>query len=140
MRKILAVVSGGVAATTILLIVGVIANAVNPTPPELMDSSTPEAVAQRVASTPTFTWLSTVFGLALGAFVGGAIGAKVAKEKIVWVTSGIGVVLSLWAFYTFYIVFPDVLWVPIVMLVSVFLFSYLGGVIIRRSQQQSRGK
>ena len=136
MRKVFAVVLGAVVGTIILFIVGLIANSINPTPPELMDPATPEAVALRVASTPTFTWLSTIFGLALGAFLGGAIGAKVAKEKIVRVTSAIGLVLSLWAFYTFYVVFPAVLWVPIVMLISVLLFSYLGGVVIIKSQQK----
>jgi hypothetical protein len=136
MRKILAVILGAVVGTIIFFIVGLIANAINPTPPDLMDPATPEAVALRVASTSTFTWLSTIFGLALGAFLGGAIGAKVAKEKIVRVTSAIGLVLSLWAFYTFYVVFPAVLWVPVVMLISVLLFSYLGGIVIIKSQQK----
>ena len=135
MRKPIAIILGSVVGSIILFVVGYIANAIRPTPPELMDPATAEAVAQRIASTPLFSWLSTIFGLALGAFLGGAIGAKVAKEKIVWVTSAIGLVLSLWALYTFYVVFPAVLWVPILMLISVFLFSYLGGVVIRQSQQ-----
>lgn len=136
MRKILAVILGAVVGTIVLFVVGLIANAIHPTPPELMDPATPEAVAQRVASAPTFTWLSTIFGLALGAFLGGTIGAKVTKEKIVWVTCAIGLVLSPWAFYTFYIVFPAVLWVPIGMLISVFLFSYLGGIMVSQSQKK----
>ncbi len=136
MRKILAVIVGAVGGTVIFFIVGLIANAIQPTPPELMDPATPEAVTLRVASTPTFTWLSTIFGLALGAFLGGTISAIVAKEKIVWITSAIGLVFSLWAFYTFYIVFPAVLWVPIAMLISAFLFSYLGGAVITQSQQK----
>lgn len=140
MRKILAVILGTVIGNIILFMVGLIANAIHPTPPELMDSATPEAVAQRVAAAPTFTWLSTIFGLALGAFLGGIIGAKVAKEKIVWVTSAIGLVLSPWAFYTFYIVFPEVLWVPIGMLISALLFSYLGGVVIMQSQQKKSAR
>jgi hypothetical protein len=101
-----------------------------------MDPAAPEAVGQRVASAPTSTWLSTIFGLALGGFIGGVIGARVAKETIVWVTSAIGLVLSLWAFYTFYIVFPAVLWVPIGMLISALLFSYLGGFVVMQSQQK----
>ena len=136
MRKILAVVLGAVGGTIIFFIVGLIANAIQPTPAELMDPATPEAVAQRVASAPTFTWLSTIFGLALGAFSGGAIGAIVAKEKIVRVTSAIGLVFSLWAFYTFYIVYPAVLWVPIAMLISALLFSCLGGAAVVRSQKR----
>ena len=74
--------------------------------------------------------------MTVGAFFGGVTGARVAKEKIVWVTSAIGLVLSLWAFYTFYVVFPAVLWVPIGMLISVFLFSYLGGFVVMRSQDK----
>ena len=140
MRKIIVVIVGGVGGTIIFFMVGLIANAIQPTPPELMDPATPEAVAQRVASATTFTWLSTIFGSALGAFLGGTIGAKVAKEKIVWVTSAIGLVFSLWAFYTFYIVFPPVLWVPIAMLISAFLFSYLGGAVITQSQQKESAR
>ncbi len=139
MRISLAVILGAVVGTIIFFIVGVISNAINPTPPELMDPVTPEAVAQRVASVSTSTWLTTLFGLALGAFSGGVIGAKVAKKKIIWVTSAIGLVHSLWAFYTFYIVFPAVLWVPIGMLISTFLFSYLGGVVVMQSKQKNSG-
>jgi len=138
MRKIFAVILGGVVGSITLLLVGIIANAINPAPPELMDPATAEAVAKRVASTPVFTWLSTIFGLALGAFLGGVIGAKVAIVKTAWVTSGIGLLLSLWACYTFYIVFPEVLWVPVAMLISVFLFSYLGGVVTMRSQPKQK--
>ncbi len=137
MRKSIAVILGAIVGTIIFFMVGVIANAIHPTPPELMDPATPEAVAQRVASVSASTWLTTLFGLALGAFSGGVIGARVAKEKIVWVTSAIGLVLSLWAFYTFYIVFPAVLWVPISMLISSLLFSYLGGVDVMQSQQKN---
>jgi len=115
---------------------GLIANAIHPTPLELMDPATPEAVAQRVSAAPTFTWLSVIFGLALGAFLSDVIGGMVAKEKIVWVTGAIGLVLSLWAFYTFYVVYPAVLWVPLGMLISAFLFSYLGGFVVKQSLQK----
>ena len=100
---------GAVVASITLLVVGSIANAIRPTPPELMDSATPEAVAQRVAAAPLFTWLSTLFGLALGAFFGGLAGAKVSRGGVVWVTSAIGFALSPWAIYTFYIIDPEVL-------------------------------
>lgn len=124
-------------ASIILFIVGMIANAINPTPPELMDPATPEAVARRVESASLFTWLTTVFGLALGAFSGGVIGAIIAREKISWITSAISLVLSPWAIYTFYVVFPSVLWVPAAMLVSVIVFPYLGGVLIQRFNQKN---
>ncbi|MDH3711766.1 MAG: hypothetical protein OER04_17880 [Cyclobacteriaceae bacterium] len=133
MRKYLAVILGTVISNVIFLIIGVLANTISPTPPELMDSRTPEAVAQRVAATPTFTWISVIVGLAVGAFFGGMLGAKTAKSEKLWVTTGVGLLLSVWAFYTFYIVYPDVLWVPLAMLVSGFLFSFLGGLIFGRS-------
>ena len=137
MRKSLAVILGSIVGTIIFFIVGIIANAIHPTPPELMDPATPEAVAQRVVSVRISTWLTTLLGLALGAFSGGFIGASVAREKVIWVTSAIGLVLSLWTFYTFYIVFPAVLWVPIGMLISALLFSYLGGVVVKKSKSKS---
>ena len=127
---------GAAVGTITLLLVGAIANAINPTPPELMDPATPEAVAQRVAFATLSTWLTTVFGLALGAFLGGVVGARVGNDRIVWVTSAIGLVLSLWALYTFYVVYPAVLWVPFAMLISVFVFSYLGGFLVMRSEQK----
>ncbi len=134
MRRILAIFLGALAASLVLLLVGMIANAINPTPPELMDPKTPEDVARRVASTTTFTWLSTIFGLSLGAFAGGAIGALIAKDRILSITNLIGLVLSLWAFYTFYIVFPAVLWVPAIMLICVFPFSYFGGKVVQKNR------
>ena len=136
MRKYLAVITGAVVGSITLLMIGMIANALNPTPPELMDSQTPEAVAQRVDATSTSTWLTVIVGLSLGAFLGGVVGASMAREKIGWVTTGIGVALSLWAFFTFYVVYPTVLWVPIAMLIAVFVFSYFGGGVVRRSQQK----
>ncbi len=134
MRRIAAVILGAAAGTIVFFMAGIVANAIYPTPPELMDPATPEAVAQRVASVSTSTWLTTMLGLALGAFLGGVIGARVATERRIWVTSAIGLVLSLWAFYTFYVVFPAVLWVPIGMLISANLFAYLGGFVVRQSQ------
>lgn len=132
MKNIIAIIVGALVGSTVLLIVGSIANAVQPTPPEMMDPSTPEEVAERVAAATKFTWISTIVGLALGAFVGGFIGGKIAKEMAAKVSLGIGLLLATWAFYTLYIVYPAVLWVPIVMLVSVFLFSYLGGSMVTR--------
>lgn len=83
-------------------------------------------------------WLSTIFGLALGAFSGGVVGTRILREKNAWITGAIGLLLSPWAFYTFYIVFLAVLWVPILMLISAFLFSYLGGVMITKYQPSSK--
>ncbi len=136
MRKIAAVIAGAVVGSATLFIVGFIANLINRTPPELMDPKTPEAVVERVAATTTGTWLTVILGLALGAFLGGVAGARLVKEKTAWVTTAIGLVLSLWAFYTFYVVYPAYLWVPVVMLISVFLFSFLGGRFAARSRRE----
>lgn len=127
MRKAIAVIVGAVVGSATLFMVGFIANTISPTPPELMDPTTPEAVAQRVAATTTGTWITVILGLSLGAFLGGAVAARLVKERAVWVTGGVGLVLSLWAFYTFYVVYPAALWVPAAMLIAVFLFSNLGG-------------
>lgn len=132
MKNLIAIIVGAVVGSAVLLIVGSIANAIQPTPPEMMDPDSPEAVAERVAAATKFTWISTIVGLALGAFVGGFIGGKIAKEMPTKVSLGIGLLLATWAFYTFYIVYPAVLWVPIVMLISVFLFAYLGGSMVVR--------
>ncbi len=51
MRKIVAVFLGAVIGSLVLFGVGLIANAIQPTPPELMDPATAEAVVQRVAAT-----------------------------------------------------------------------------------------
>ena len=127
MRRIVAILVGVALGSLTLLLVGVIANTIQPTPPELMDPQSPEAVAQRVAAASTFTWLTTILGLILGAFVGGFVGMKIARHKTSAITLAIGLVLSLWACYTFYVVFPKVLWVPLLMFLGVFIGSHLGG-------------
>lgn len=134
MRVLLGILVGAGVGSLTLVMVGIVANAISPTPTALMDSSTPEAVARRVAAAPLGTWLTVIFGLVLGGFVGGGIGARVAKDRRVEVTTGIGTVLSLWALYTLYIVFPAVLWVPAIMLIVAFAFSYLGGLLARRTR------
>ena len=102
-----------------------------------MDLATAEIVTKRVASAPMFTWISTLVGLALGAFMVGLLGARVVQDRVVRVTSAIGLVLSLWALHTFYIVYPEVLWVPCSMLNSVLVFPYLGGRVLVRYQSRA---
>lgn len=137
MRNLFAILLGAIVGSVILFIVGFIANAISPTPPELMDPSTPEEVAQRVALTSTFSWITTIIGLGLGTFLGSFLGAKIASQNVLRVALSVGLILSLWAFYTLYVVYPAVLWVPIVMLIAVLLFSYLGGVIASSPKNNS---
>ena len=140
MRIIAAIILGVTVASIIFFMVGFIDNALRPIPEEMMDPATPEAVAKRVASTPISKWLVVLFGFALGAFSGGFTGVKVARGKNILVTSLIGSALSIWAFYTFYVVYPLVLSVPLGMLISAFLFSYLGGVIAKQPLQKNTNR
>ena len=136
LRKILAVILGVIAGNVVFFLVGIVADRIYPTPPELLDPQTPEATALRVASAEATGLLLVLLGSALGGFFGGIIGAAVARERIVSVTSAIGGLLSLWALYSFYIFFPARLWFPAGMLVSFLLFSYLGGLVIVKSKKE----
>ena len=90
MRKLLAVVLGVIVGNVVFFLVSIVANRIYPTPPELMDPQTPEATALRVAAAEANGLLLVLLGSALGGLFGGIIGAKVAKERIVSVTSAIG--------------------------------------------------
>lgn len=134
MRKILSAILGAVVASLVFFAVAFVDNALRPRTPEPTDSATPQAVEKRVNSTPTSKWLAVMGGLALGAFVGGFTAAKVAGEKTAGVATGVGLLLTPWAGYTLYVVYPAVLWVPTGMLLSLFLFALLGGSLARRSK------
>ncbi len=136
LRKILAVILGIIVANGVFFLVGIVADRIHPTAPELLDPQTPEATALRVATAEANGLLLVLLGSALGGFFGGIIGAAVAKERIVSVTSATGGLLSLWAFYSLYIFYPARLWFPIGMLISFPLFSYLGGLVIMQSQKK----
>ena len=136
LRKILAVILGVIVGNVVFFLVGIVANRIYPTPPELLDPQTPEATALRVASAEATGLLLVLLGSALGGFFGGIIGAAVARERIVSVTSAIGGLLSLWALYSFYIFFPARLWFPAGMLISFLLFSYLGSLVLMQSKKE----
>ena len=136
LRKILAVILGVIVGNVVFFLVGIVADRIYPTPPELLDPQTPEATALRVASAEATGLLLVLLGSALGGFFGGIIGAAVARERIVSVTSAIGGLLSLWALYSFYIFFPARLWFPAGMLISFLLFSYLGGLVLMQSKKE----
>ena len=90
LRKILAVVLGVIAGNGVFFLVGIVADRIYPTPTELLDPQTPEATALRVATAEATGLLLVLLGSALGGFFAGIIGAAVAKERIVSVTSAIG--------------------------------------------------
>lgn len=136
MRNILAVILGALVANAVFFLSGLVANALYPTPSELMDPQTPEATALRVASAETNSLLLLILGGAVGGFLGGIVGAKIAKGKAFAVTSAIGVLLAPWAIYSFYVFFPARLWFPIGMLVAFLVSTFLGGVVARRTQAE----
>lgn len=82
-RKMLAVVLGIIVGNGVFFLVGIVADGIYPTPPELLDPQTPEATALRVATAEATGLLLVLLGSALGGFFGGIIGAAVAKERIV---------------------------------------------------------
>lgn len=136
MRKFLAVVLGVLVANAIFFLGSLIANALYPTPPELMDPQTPEATALRVATAETNSLGLLILAGAVGGFLGGIVGAKVAKGSTLAVTSAIGALLAPWAVYSFYVFFPARLWFPIGMLIAFFISTYLGGVVARRTKAE----
>ena len=89
-RKMLAVVLGIIVGNGVFFLVGIVADRIYPTPTELLDPQTPEATALRVATAEATGLLLVLLGSALGGFFAGIIGAAVAKERIVSVTSAIG--------------------------------------------------
>ncbi len=100
-----------------------------------MDPQTPEATALRVATAEAHGLLFVLLGSALGGFSGGVVGVKIAGEKASLIACAIGGLLSLWAFYSFYVFYPARLWFLIGMLVSFLLFSYLGGIVAARKDR-----
>ena len=135
-RKLVAVVIGVIAGNVVFLLVGVVAERIYPTPPDLMDPQTPEATALRVATAEANGLLLVVLGGALGGFLGSIVGAKVARKGRVPITSAIGGLLSLWAIYSFYVFYPERLWFPVGMLIAFLLFSYLGGLAVAQLQNE----
>ena len=131
LRKIIAVALGVIVSNVVFLLSGAVANRMYPTPPELLNPQTPEATALRVAAAETNGLLMVLLGSALGGFLGGVIGAKVARGNMVAVTGAIGGLLSLWAFYSFYVFYPAKLWFPIGLLISFLLSSFIGGLAIK---------
>ncbi len=134
MRKVLAVISGLLVANVVFFLGSLVANALYPTPPELMDPQTPEATALRVASAETNSLVLLILGGALGGFLGGTTGAKLARDRTFAVTSAIGILLAPWAIYSFYVFFPARLWFPIGMLVAFLVSTFLGGIVAKRTQ------
>ena len=94
-----------------------------------------EALVQGAVAPPVSAWLLTLLGAVLGSFLAGITGAIVSKEKIVLITGIIGAGLFLFPGVYILMVTPAPIWFNISNLISYFLFSYLGGLVIMRAQK-----
>ena len=130
LRGLLAVVVGVIVAHVVFFAMGFLAEAIYPTPPELLDPQTPEATAERVEGARTGGLAMVVLGGALGGLVGGALGGMTARGRTVVVAVVIGALLALWGVYSFYVFYPARLWFPIGLFVGFPLFSTLGGLAV----------
>ena len=128
-RTIVAVIAGLIASQGVFFLLGMLANRLYPTPPELMDPQTPEATALRVATTAANSLLLVLVGSALGGFAGGIIGGAVARERAIVAVGIIAGLLSLWGFYSWYVFYPARLWFPLGLLTLFPLFTGLGGFV-----------
>jgi len=120
MRSFLIIVVSVFFGSSIFFIVGFISNALDPTPAELMDPETAEEVVRRVQSTPTSKWIHTIIGLGLGTLGGCWIANRWSGKGA---ARGVAVLMSLWPVYIFYVVYPDVLWVPLSMMLLILISS-----------------
>lgn len=125
-RRIAAVLLGVIVANVIFFSVSLVADRLYPTPSELMDPQTPEATALRVETAER----NGLLGSSLGGFFGGTVGAGVAKDRKMIVAGAIGLLLSLWALYSFYVFYPARLWFPGGMLLSFLFLPGLGGLLM----------
>jgi len=123
LKRVALVFLGTFIASAIFFAIGFLSNYFDPTPQELVDPKTAEEVIERVQSTSIRKWLETILGLGIGTFVGCFLAARWAKDK--HLTIYVALIMTFWAVYTFYVVYPDVLWVPISMLAIIILASIL---------------
>ena len=126
-RNVSAPIVGTIFGAAIFFLGGLVSTRIYPPPPELLNPQTPEANALRVASADTNGLLIVLVGCVVGGFLGGAIAASVAKTRKALISLIVGLLLSSWAVYAFYVFYPLRLWFPIGMLVGFAVSSFLGG-------------
>jgi hypothetical protein len=131
-KKILAVVVGVLIGSTLFFLFGAIGASLSAPIPDDVQISEPGYNAARVEATSTISWLVTLAGIMIGAFLAGLVGGVIAKEKVFWVTTIIGGILSLWVLYGAWAVPEIPLWYDLSSLASYLLFTYFGGMVIRR--------
>ena len=133
LRVFLAVVVGVVVGNVVFLAMGVVSNAVYPTPPELMDPQTPEETAARVDAARTGGLALVVLGAAAGGLAAGASAGYAARRQALLVVVVLAALLSLtWGVYSFYVFYPARLWFPAGLFAGFLLFTPLGGLIAAR--------
>ena len=124
-RMLFSVLISACVASMVLFVAGWISNYLDPTPIELMDSSSAENVEERVLQTSFAKWLSVILGISIGALIGTRTFYRICGKQYQQIGFYILLfVLSLWSFYTFYIVYPNELWVPLCMLLGTLLFAF----------------
>ena len=126
-RNVSAPIAGTIFGAVIFFLGGLLSTRIYPPPPELLNPQTPEANALRVASADTNGLLIVLVGCVVGGFLGGAIAASVAKTRKALISCIVGILLSSWAVYAFYVFYPQKLWFPIGMLIGFAVSSFLGG-------------
>ena len=126
-RNVSAPIVGTVLGAAIFFLGGLMSTRIYPPPPELLNPQTPEANSLRVASADTNGLLIVLMGCVVGGFLGGAIAASVAKTRKALISLIVGILLSSWAVYAFYVFYPQRLWFPIGMLIGFAVSSFLGG-------------
>ena len=131
MRSAIGVAVGVIVANVIFFLGGMVAERVYPTPPELLDPQTAEATALRVEMAEGGGLLLVIVGSALGGFLGGATGTKVAGGRGTGVAIVIGLLLAFWGVYALYVFYPQRLWFPVGLLIGFPVFCYLGGLVAR---------
>ena len=112
-RNVSAPIVGTVVGVATFFLGGLVSTRIYPPPPELLNPQTPEANALRVASADANGLLIVLMGCVVGGFLGGAIAASVAKTRKALFSFIVGVLLSSWAVYAFYVFYPQRLWFPI---------------------------
>ena len=126
-RNVSAPIVGTAVGAAIFFLGGLVSTRFYPPPPELLNPQTPEANALRVASADTNGLLIVLMGCVVGGFVGGVVAASVATTRKALFSFIVGILLSSWAVYAFYVFYPQRLWFPIGILAGFLVSSILGG-------------
>jgi len=131
MKNIFAILTGILIGTLFFILFGALSASFQSPLPAGLAMSDPAYNPARVEATPRSSWVVTLTGIVLGAFLAGAAGTAISSAKKPWITSWIGALLSLWVFYGLFMVPEIPFWFDLASLAAYLLFTYLGGMVIR---------